>query len=133
MQIELKGKTNSEWIFLNTIILVVGGGRTGKPEREITLDREETGWSIDDEGNINITFETPYIWDGEGMEYDGWTIVNAIDEARYFYAEIEDDAPADYKLKVTELSFMDSCGESHFLKARPSRANVKDLRKFLAA
>ncbi len=127
MRIYLTGKTNSDKVFLNTIILVIGGGKTGKPEREVTLDREETGWSTDGKGNINITFGTPYIWDGEGMDFDGQTIVNALDEARCFYAEIEDDAPAGYQLKLTELSFTDSYGEEYTLYHKGSELKQSNI------
>jgi hypothetical protein len=88
-----------------------------KDDKEITLDREETTWSADEEkGEISFTFETPYIWDGFGMEYDGVTILSYIDNAKYFLADIEEDAEEGYELKVKELSFIDSYGNGHSLK-----------------
>lgn len=111
MRINLKGVTNSDLLFLNSIILIMPDGR------EVTLDREETTWSNRDEkGKISITFETPYIWDGEGQEYDGPTILKAIDDARFFLADIEDDAKDHYYLRVDELSFIDSYGQEHYLE-----------------
>ena len=84
--------------------------------REVTLDRETSTWSRDDDGDISVTFETPYIWDGEGMDYDGPTILKSIDEALYFSEEIEDDAEAGYELALHVLSFIDSSGILHTLK-----------------
>ena len=66
MRINFQGVTNSDLLYLNSIILIMPDGR------EVTLDREETTWSNRDEkGKISITFETPYIWDGEGRAEGG--------------------------------------------------------------
>lgn len=96
---------------LNGIILIM------PDDTEVTLDREWTESSYDeDKKDISITFSTPYIWDGEGMEYDGKEILEYIDKAKYFISDIEDDAPADYELNLKELSFIDSNGSCHSLK-----------------
>ena len=111
MKIHFEGNTNNSKLFLNGIVLIMKDGS------EITLDREWTEWSVNDmTSECSITFTTPYIWDVEGQEYDGKKILEAIDNAKYFLSDIEEDAPADYELNLKELSFIDSNGEEHNLK-----------------
>lgn len=110
MRINFKATTNSDKCYLNEIVLFT------KNDDEIVLDCEEKSCSAPDEnGNTTITFNTPYIWDGEGQEYDGQAILDYIDNSISFIADIEDDAPEGYELKVKELSFIDSNGVGHFL------------------
>lgn len=111
MKIHFSGTTNMSSPMLNGIILVM------PDKEEITLDREDTEWSYNEETKeISITFGTPYVWDGDGMEYDGKTIVDYIDKAKYFLTDIEEDAPIDYEISIKELSFIDSSGVLHSLK-----------------
>ncbi len=111
MKINFLGTSNHRTVMLNGIILVMPDGT------EITLDREWTESSYDEQKKeISITFTTPYVWDGEGMEYDSTKIPEYIDNAKYFLSDIEDDAPADYELDLKELSFIDSNGIFHSLK-----------------
>ncbi len=121
MKIKFSGNCNDDKVYLNSIILVM------RDDREITLDREWTEWSRNEKtGEISITFETPYVWDGEGMEYDGDSIISYIDNAKYFLCDIEDDAPFGYELLLKELYFIDRYGNGHELKHYEKAADYKE-------
>ena len=68
--------------------------------RELTLDRDMTGYSLYEEGKlfgVGMTWRGLYLWDGERADY------NVTPELFYGAAislVVEDDAPEGYSLKL---------------------------------
>ncbi len=113
MRINLSGKCNKDtgceqWI--NGIVLITG-------ETEMFLDRKASSYSYDENtGKFEISWENVYLWDGENEDYDKKHIIGAVDKATCFVPDIEDDAPEDVEIYISELSFIDDDSEGHSLK-----------------
>lgn len=53
------GKTNRDYVLINTITFRLKNGK------EVTIDREYTGYDIDEDGNFGMTWRGCYFWDDE--------------------------------------------------------------------
>jgi len=51
------GKTNRDYVLINTITFRLKNGK------EVTIDREYTGYDIDEDGNFGMTWRGCYFWD----------------------------------------------------------------------
>lgn len=92
MTIEFKGKTNSEDVYINTARFALPDGR------ELTIDRLETYWSAKN-GNLDMEWRCCHIWDESGENYN---IPDDFANAKLLDVEIEDEAPTDYTVEITE-------------------------------
>ena len=55
------GKTNKDYVMINAITFRLNNGK------EVTIDREYTGYDIDEEGNLGMTWKGCYFWDDNIM------------------------------------------------------------------
>lgn len=93
MNLCFKGKTNKNYVKINTIAFLVN-------EKLLTVDRECTTYTINGD-NLYMVWSNVYSWDGSN-END--LTESEIKDASLEYVEIEDDADSDYKLTITDWS-----------------------------
>lgn len=103
MTMYFDGKFNANidgFSFINTIDFV--NKRTGKI---ITIDRDESDISWEDDGTFSARWKGCYIWDGHGRNYD----VCAPDMAEYDICGIDYDddfcVPDDFMVEITGYEF----------------------------
>lgn len=84
-------------IWLNTITVRLENGDF------VTIDRDETSWTVNPDGSYEMEWDGVYQWDGESSNYD----LNSTDfhDASIENIEIEDDADGDYRLDISSISF----------------------------
>ena len=93
MNLSFHGKTNKDYVMVNTITFLVNG-------KLVTVDREYTTYIIN--GNdLCMVWHHVYSWDGSN-END--LTENEIKDALLEYIDLEDDADSDYKLTITDWS-----------------------------
>jgi hypothetical protein len=100
MSLVLKGTTNNDNLYLNNIILI------DKDGKETTIDRDNTEWGVQ-HGVISIELKNLYIWKilKDECNYSKSDINRSFQNAVDFKIEIEDDAPEEYKLDITEIYY----------------------------
>ncbi len=96
MNIYFEGKTNYREIMVNNATFILKDGS------KVTVDRDETGFSFNGNNKFEMQWSGIYIWDGEKGNYVEDESI--FDGAILDEIEIEDDAPADYRLTVTKWS-----------------------------
>ena len=89
------GKTNKDYVMINTLTFRLNNGK------EVTIDREYTGYDIDEEGNIGMTWKSCYFWDEEHDDPNNPAYLTEDDEEELSASEliainVEDDADDDY-------------------------------------
>lgn len=88
-RISFTGTTNcSEQPYVNTATFRDTHGNY------LTIDRDITEYTINDDGTFTMEWCYCYVWDGENADYD------VPDLDAFISIEIEDDAPDDYQLEV---------------------------------
>jgi len=93
MNLYFRGKTNKNYVGVNTITFLVNG-------KTITVDRECTTYTIN--GNdLYMVWHNVYKWDGSS-END--LTESEIEDASLEYVETEDDADEDYVIKIEDWS-----------------------------
>lgn len=94
MRIEFECKTNKPYVMINTLQC-----RTDKGM--LTIDRDETEYTIEDDGTMSMTWNGCYLWDGEDIHYlskcKAKELVQAIQSVEF---ELEDDADDDYTVEM---------------------------------
>lgn len=93
MNLCFHGKTNKNYVKINTIAFLVNG-------KLIIVDREYTTYTINGD-NLNMVWNNVYSWNGSS-END--LTENEIKDASLEYVEIEDDADEDYVIKIEDWS-----------------------------
>lgn len=98
---DFRGKTNKPYVMINTLTFRLDNGK------EVTIDREYTGYDIDEEGNLGMTWKGCYFWDDEHNDPNNPAYLTEEDEEELADAElvsvnIEDDADDDYEVVITE-------------------------------
>ena len=69
-----------------------------KDGREITLDRDQTEYTVNEDGTMTMEWLGVYIWNGENPDY---TISkDMMNGAKIISIDIEEDADPDYELMV---------------------------------
>lgn len=100
MKLYFNGTTNGEYIYINTISFRLMSGKI------ITIDRDESFYSINKDGLFTMEWKNIYIWDKEEPTYlynekDLGLFKDALIES----VDIEDDAPEGYTVKITGWHF----------------------------
>lgn len=92
MRIDFNGKTNRDEVWINVIVFTLANGE------DITIDREKTEWTVC--GNkLNMLWDNCYSWNGE---HCGYTITPKMFDGAFIKSvEVEDDAPSDYAVEIT--------------------------------
>ena len=90
------GNTNRDYVMINTIVFRL---KTGE---EVTVDRDYTGYNIDEDGNLGMTWKGCYFWDGNIAKYLTEKDEKELTEAELVGVDIEDDADEDYYVVINE-------------------------------
>lgn len=92
MKIYFEGKTNSDIPYINGAYFRLKSGR------EIFVDRNSTEFTVEDDGNITMTWKGCYEWVEEWTgEYTEVLLTEEmLKDASFIGLEIEDDAPEEY-------------------------------------
>lgn len=93
------GKTNRDYVLINTITFRLKSGK------EVTIDREYTGYNIDGDGNLSMTWKGCYFWDDEHDDpnnpaYLTEEDISELADAELVYVYIDDDADSDYEVTI---------------------------------
>ena len=109
MRIEFNCKTNKDYVMINTAIFHLKDGG------ELTIDRDETEWSINEDGTMSMLFNGIYFWalndcdiftDEKGYGYypsnENIDDVKRLLSAAIVEFELEDDADADYEVECID-------------------------------
>lgn len=91
MVLHFEGKTNGDSVYINAARFILPTGE------RIVIDRDTTEYTIVD-GKLSMDWFGCYVWDGEKRNYDMPTSCVFSNLAG---VEIEDDAPEDYELSIT--------------------------------
>ena len=107
MRIEFSGKTNKDYIMVNTAVFHLRDGGT------VTLDRDETDYCIEN-GTLSMVWNGIYLWEINGVFVFGTPMYPAEDlskllEGSWVELELEDDADEDYR--ITDVKWV-ICGEN---------------------
>ena len=99
MRIEFSGKTNKDYVMVNTAVFHLRDGGT------VTLDRDETDYCIEN-GTLSMVWNNIYLWEINGVCF-GVPMYPAEDmskllEGSWVEQELEDDADADYIITDVE-------------------------------
>ena len=106
MQIAFECKTNKDYMMINTAIFHLKDGG------ELTIDRDSTEWSIDNDGNMEVIFKNIYFWaindyhvfaDGDGYSFyptEEEEVKKLLSGDVTVTLELEDDADEDYEVEV---------------------------------
>lgn len=98
MRIEFVCKTNKPYVMINTLQCQTDKGI-------ITIDRDETEWTIEDDGTMQMVWSGCYVWDGEEMHYPDKRNVKMIAKTiRTIEFELEDDADKDYEIIISSYN-----------------------------
>lgn len=106
MILNITGKTNKNYVMINTAKLTLPDGNV------LTIDRDETDYSIED-GNICMNWDSCYLWAVNDIDMfmvnayldgDNEELISILNQGK-LKLELEDDADSDYKVKVEEWSF----------------------------
>lgn len=108
MNLYFTGKISSKIIMINTAIFK--NKNTGD---YITIDRDVTEYTINDDGSYNMVWVHCYVWDSDKSDYfiDSDNHHEApnhnlnINDFYFDHFEIEDDAPEDYKITVDKWNY----------------------------
>ena len=98
--IDFYGKTNKNYVMINTMTFRLENGK------EVTIDRQYTGYDIDEDGNLGMTWRGCYFWDDNhsddynNPDYLTEDDVNDIIAAELIAVDIEDDADPDYEVTI---------------------------------
>lgn len=96
MNIDFKAKTNQKYIMINAAIFQTKDGEL------VTIDRDTTEYTIDDDGTLHMTWRNCYVWDSDkeiAVYPDSKTIIDVLVHGRLVSLELEDDAPdEDYEV-----------------------------------
>ena len=87
------GKTNKSYVMINVFVFRLKNGK------EVTLDRDYTGYSIDKD-NLSMTWKGCYYWDGESRNYISGEDIKDLRKAELIRIELEDDADPDYTVEI---------------------------------
>lgn len=101
MRIYFSGITNKNYCMINSITFRLPNGCS------LTIDRDETEYTIEDDGEISMTWYGCYLW-----EIDGYNIVDhpaylnddgagLLEGAELESVNLEDDADEDYYVIIT--------------------------------
>lgn len=94
------GKTNKDFVMINTMTFRLKNGK------EVTIDRDYTGYEIDNDGNLGMTWQGCYFWDDNhsddpnNPDYLTEDELEELVDAELIEVNIEDDAPADYEVEI---------------------------------
>lgn len=96
---DFTGKTNKNYVMINTMTFRLKSGK------EVTIDRMYTGYDIDEDGNLGMTWKGCYFWDDEHDDPNNPAYLTEEDEMEIAEAEllnvdIEDDADDDYEVVI---------------------------------
>lgn len=69
-----------------------------KDGREIVLDRDQTEYTVNEDGTMTMEWLGVYIWNGENPDYD--ISEDMMNGAKIISIEIEEDADPDYDLII---------------------------------
>lgn len=106
MILNITGKTNKDYVMINTAKLTLPDGNV------LTIDRDVTEYSIED-GNICMNWNSCYLWAVNDINMfivnaylDGTNeaLTSILNQGK-LELELEDDADPDYKVKVDEWFF----------------------------
>lgn len=92
------GKTNRDYVMINTMTFRLESGE------EVTLDREYTGFNIDEDGYFEMIWDGCYFWDGENRTYLTDEAETELANADLIRVEIEEDADPAYEVIITSWS-----------------------------
>lgn len=93
-----KCKTNNESPYINGAVF-----RYGK--KKVFLDRETTEWTYDKKAKVmDMWWSHLYIWDADKSERIAFPEADFYEKAEFVKFDVEDDAPKDYRVKMTEWS-----------------------------
>ena len=93
---DFRGKTNSNTVMINTMTFRLPDGN------EVIIDRDYTGYGIDKDGNLGMTWKGCYFWDGKEATYFTEDDEEKLAVAELVNVDIEDDAPEGYKVEIIE-------------------------------
>lgn len=105
MRLNITGKTNKDYVMINTAKLTLPDGNV------LTIDRDNTEYSIED-GNICMNWDYCYLWAVNDIDVfmvkayldNNQELISILNQGK-LELELEDDADPDYKVKVKEWSF----------------------------
>ena len=92
IRLGFKGKTNSEFIYVNYITFEFKDGR------QVNIDRNRTEYVIDN-GGFEMIWKGIYIWDGKKHDYKLDT--KLFDGAKIVHIDIDDEAPSNYGIDIS--------------------------------
>lgn len=105
MTIYFTAKTNKDYVMINTAKFTLPNGDV------LTIDRNSTEYSIDENGNLEMEWDDCYLWAINGCHiFDGEAYIDNIFELSELLEnsmlefELEDDADEDYEVTEVEWS-----------------------------
>ena len=106
MILNITGKTNKDYVMINTAKLTLPDGNV------LTIDRDNTEYSIED-GNICMNWDYCYLWAVNDIDMfmvnayldgDNKELISILNQGK-LELELEDDADPDYVVEVDEWGF----------------------------
>lgn len=106
MRLEFQAKTNKPYCMINTAKFLAYG------EDEVIVDRDETNWSVAEDGHLSMEWRGVYVWEIEGRNVyeksedqpSEKEMKDMLENAIFLGFELEDDADADYT--VTDVKWI---------------------------
>lgn len=114
----LRGRCNMPGLFINTLVCTLENGE------DVVLDRDNTMFSRTADGELDITWTSVYIWDGEDKDYEASHIDKVLDNVSAFEVEVEDDAPAEYDIVI---DYLECYVETTNLKVNECTGEIKAI------
>jgi len=96
---DFSGKTNKDYIWINTLTFRLKSGK------EVTIDREWTQYSIEEDGSFGMTWRGCYFWDDEhnncnNLAYLTEEDMTEIENAELVDIYVDEDADTDYEVTI---------------------------------
>lgn len=105
MRLNITGKTNKDYVMINTAKLTLPDGNV------LTIDRDNTEYSIED-GNICMNWDYCYLWSVNNIDMfmvkayldDNEELISILNQGK-LELELEDDADPDYMVEIETWCF----------------------------
>ena len=100
MRLEFVGKVNKK--LPDGMMINVAHFTFPDSEIDVVVDRDETEWTVNDDGSYDMVWRSCYFWDGDHEYYAPLMLADVLNKMEV-KLEIEDDAPADYEVTVEDF------------------------------